>query len=50
MRILFLGDIIGRPGRRVIGRHLPPILRHYSPTLIIANAENAAGGIGLTEP
>jgi metallophosphoesterase (TIGR00282 family) len=50
IRILFLGDIIGRPGRRVIGRHLPPIIRKYSPTLMVANAENAAGGIGLTEP
>lgn len=50
IRILFLGDIIGRPGRRVIGRYLSPIIRQYYPTLIVANAENAAGGIGLTEP
>lgn len=46
---LFIGDVIGRPGRRALRRHLPALERKYSPSLIIANAENAAGGIGLTE-
>jgi len=48
MLILVIGDIIGRPGRAAI-RELVPDLRHqYQFDLVIANAENAAGGIGLT--
>ncbi len=47
--ILFLGDVIGRPGRRTLDLHLPDLIDEFSPALIIANAENAAGGIGLTE-
>ncbi len=46
---LFIGDVIGRPGRRVLKRHLPSLLNRYSPSLVIANGENAAGGIGITE-
>ncbi len=46
---LFLGDIIGRPGRRVLKKHLPSLLNKYSPSLVIGNGENAAGGIGITE-
>lgn len=47
--ILFIGDIIGRPGRRALRRFLPSISQKYSPSLIIANGENAAGGIGITK-
>jgi len=47
--ILFLGDIIGRPGRRALERHLPALIERRSPSIVIANAENAAGGIGITE-
>lgn len=47
--ILFLGDIIGRPGRRALKRYLPSLAKKYSPALLGANAENAAGGIGITE-
>jgi metallophosphoesterase (TIGR00282 family) len=47
--ILFLGDIIGRPGRRILEKYLPPTVEKYSPSLIIANGENAAGGLGITE-
>lgn len=47
--VLFLGDIIGRPGRKALKRYLPAFVEKYSPALIIANAENAAGGIGITE-
>jgi len=47
--VLFLGDIIGRPGRRALKRYLPSFIKKYSPTLLVANAENAAGGIGITE-
>ncbi len=46
---LFLGDIIGRPGRRALKKHLPSVIEKYSPSLVIANGENAAGGIGITE-
>jgi len=47
--ILFIGDVIGRPGRRALKQHISALVRKYNPSLIIANAENAAGGIGLTE-
>jgi metallophosphoesterase (TIGR00282 family) len=45
---LFLGDIIGRPGRRALKKFLPALLEKYSPSLVVANGENAAGGIGIT--
>jgi metallophosphoesterase (TIGR00282 family) len=48
-RILFLGDIIGRPGRRALKKHLPSLVRKHSPAMVIANGENAAGGVGITE-
>jgi len=48
MLILSVGDIVGRPGRRAIQRLLPDLRRQYRLDLVIANAENAAGGIGLT--
>jgi 2',3'-cyclic-nucleotide 2'-phosphodiesterase len=46
---LFLGDVIGRPGRRGVQKHLPDLKKKYHPDFIVANGENAAGGIGLTE-
>lgn len=46
---LFIGDVIGRPGRKILEKHLPVLIKRYSPTLVIANGENAAGGIGITE-
>ncbi|MDH7578453.1 MAG: TIGR00282 family metallophosphoesterase [Bacillota bacterium] len=49
MRILFLGDIVGRPGRRAVKEILPSLKEKYHPHLIIANGENAAGGNGITE-
>jgi metallophosphoesterase (TIGR00282 family) len=45
---LFLGDIIGRPGRKILKEYLPRLIEEHSPSLVIANGENAAGGIGLT--
>ncbi|NLW56101.1 MAG: YmdB family metallophosphoesterase, partial [Firmicutes bacterium] len=48
MKIVFLGDIVGRPGRRAVKELLPKIKEEYSPDLIVANGENAAGGFGLT--
>jgi len=47
MNILFLGDIIGRPGRTAVRRALPGLRQRYSPDFIIANAENSAGGKGV---
>jgi len=49
IRVLFLGDIIGRPGRKAMKRYLPSLIEKYSPALLVANAENSAGGIGITE-
>ena len=48
MRILLIGDIIGRPGRQVVEQFVPALRRQYELDMIIANAENAAGGFGLT--
>jgi len=47
--ILFIGDVVGRPGRRAVERFLPGLVKKYAPGLVIANGENAAGGIGITE-
>jgi metallophosphoesterase (TIGR00282 family) len=47
--VLFLGDIIGRPGRNALKKFLPSLVGKYSPAIIIANGENAAGGSGITE-
>ncbi len=48
MRILMLGDIVGRPGREIVKEILPQIDIQYNPDLVIANGENAAGGFGLS--
>jgi hypothetical protein len=48
MRILFLGDIVGKPGRRAVRELLPQIISKYSIDFIIANCENAAAGFGVT--
>lgn len=49
MKILFLGDIVGSSGRKVIKEKLSELIKVYRPDFVIANAENAAGGYGLTE-
>ncbi len=46
---LFIGDIIGRPGRKIVKEYLGSFVQKLSPSLIIANGENAAGGVGITE-
>ena len=46
---LFVGDIIGQPGRRALKKYLPRIREKHSLDFVVANAENAAGGIGITE-
>jgi len=48
LRVLMIGDIVGRPGRRAIRELLPPLLQEYRPDLVVANGENAAGGNGIT--
>ena len=48
MIILAIGDVIGRPGRRALGKLLPGIIERYGVDLVVANAENIAGGIGVT--
>ena len=48
MNLLFLGDIIGRPGRDVVTAELPGLRRRLKIDLVIANGENSAGGFGLT--
>ena len=48
MRILFIGDVIGRPGRRAVEMLLPGLRQEYVIDLVIANGENVAGGFGLT--
>ena len=49
MKILMIGDICGRPGRRIVKDLLPGLRREYGASLVIANGENAAGGVGITE-
>jgi metallophosphoesterase (TIGR00282 family) len=48
MNILFIGDIFGSPGRRIVAQHLQEIISEEKIQLVIANAENAAGGFGIT--
>ena len=48
MTILFIGDIVGRPGRDLVQKGLRALINHYDVDLTIANAENAAAGFGLT--
>lgn len=48
MKILFIGDIFGSPGRKIVQDHLPHLVETHRVDLVIANAENAAGGFGLT--
>lgn len=48
MRLLFIGDIVGRPGRDLVRRHLKALRASAGADLVIANGENAAGGAGIT--
>ena len=47
-RLLFIGDIVGRPGRELIRRGLASLVAHHRIDLVIANVENAAAGFGIT--
>lgn len=48
MKILFIGDIVGEPGRKIVKENIRQLFDTYRPDIIIANAENAAGGFGVT--
>lgn len=48
MRILFIGDIFGRPGRNIVREHTAKLISEHKVDLTIANGENAAGGFGIT--
>jgi len=48
MKILFIGDIVGSPGREAVKTLLPELQKEYHLDFVIANAENAAGGSGIT--
>ncbi|MGI8827545.1 MAG: TIGR00282 family metallophosphoesterase [Chloroflexota bacterium] len=48
MRILFIGDIVGKPGRKAVRRLLPRLRETYQPDVVLANGENMAGGAGIT--
>jgi metallophosphoesterase (TIGR00282 family) len=48
LNILFIGDVVGSPGRKIISQALPRLIRRWELGLVVCNAENAAGGSGLT--
>jgi 2',3'-cyclic-nucleotide 2'-phosphodiesterase len=48
MNILFIGDILGRPGREIVRRGLRALVEHHAVDLVIANVENSAAGFGIT--
>ena len=49
MRILFVGDVIGRSGRTAVHDRLPGLIKDWKLDLVVVNGENAAGGFGITE-
>lgn len=49
MRLLFLGDVVGRSGRKVVAEELPGLIARYKLDFVVLNGENAAGGFGITE-
>jgi hypothetical protein len=49
LRILFVGDVVGRAGRNAVAEYLPSMIRDWSLDLVVVNGENAAGGFGITE-
>ena len=49
MRVLFIGDVVGSPGRQGLREAMPGLRERHSPDLVIVNGENSAGGMGITE-
>src|SRR5262245_48618212 len=50
MRILFIGDIVGRSGRTILIERLPKLINEWKLELVVVNGENAAGVFGITVP
>jgi 2',3'-cyclic-nucleotide 2'-phosphodiesterase len=50
MRVLFVGDVVGRSGRNAVKERLPELITQWKLDLVVVNGENAAGGFGITEP
>jgi metallophosphoesterase (TIGR00282 family) len=48
MKIIAIGDVVGKPGRQALMAVLPELIREHSPAFVVANGENAAGGLGIT--
>src|SRR5438132_1385284 len=48
MRILFVGDVVGKPGREIALAQIPRLRAEHRPDFVIINAENSAGGLGIT--
>src|SRR5689334_24503246 len=48
LKILFIGDVVGAPGRKIVSQAVPRLIPHWGIGLVVCNAENAAGGSGLT--
>ena len=49
MKVLFIGDVVAKPGRKIVSEKVPEIRKKKGVDFVIANGENAAGGLGLTE-
>jgi metallophosphoesterase (TIGR00282 family) len=49
MKVLFIGDVVGGPGRRGLAATMPALRERYAPDLVVVNGENSAGGVGITE-
>ncbi|HEX7059242.1 MAG TPA: TIGR00282 family metallophosphoesterase [Solirubrobacterales bacterium] len=49
MKVLFIGDVVGGPGRRGLRDAMPGLREQHAPDLVIVNGENSAGGMGITE-
>lgn len=49
MKLLFIGDVVGSPGRKMVEQYLPKLKEKHKPNVIVMNGENAAGGKGITE-
>ncbi len=49
MVVLFIGDVVGGPGRRGLAGAMPELRERYAPDLVVVNGENSAGGMGITE-
>src|SRR6202051_2364546 len=49
MRLLFIGDVVGRSGRTAVAERLPGLIERWKLDFVIVHGENAAGGFGITE-